>query len=127
MEKSFEDYWMGSTAKAPVMIKRFPGVTNWEPRMAMLIPTELTLRDMGNNELVKSCVKRGEVRSDRGVEVKNAKVDPNNFEGGDVGLKVTATNFAGGEDVIILVKFVEGKQAQGEFQNALKKNGWEAF
>ena len=112
-----------------MMIKRFPGMTNWEPRMAMLIPTELTFRDMDQNELVKNCVKRGEVKSDLGVEIQNSKVDPNNYESADYGFKITVTNFLdGGEDVIFLVKFVaSAKQSQDAWKSAFKKNGWEAF
>lgn len=128
VERSFEDYWMGETAKAPVMLKRFPGWSSWEPRMAMLIPTELTFRDMDNNELVQNCVKRGEVKSDLGVEVQNSKVDPNNYESSDYGFKITATNFLGGDDVVFLMKFESAaKQTQDAWKSAFKKNGWEAF
>lgn len=98
--------------------------------MAMLIPTELTFRDMDNNQLVKNCVKRGEVMSDGGVELTNATVDPNNYEGTDAGFKITATNFVGGEDVVFLLKFVPAaaaKQSQESWKSAFKKNGWEAF
>lgn len=114
--------------KAQVMMKKFPGVTQWEPRMAMLIPTELTLRDMNKNELVQNCIKRGEVSADQGVEVQNSKVDPNNYESSDYGFKITATNFTGGEDVIFLIKFVSGaKESQEAWKGAFKKNGWESF
>ena len=96
--------------------------------MAMLIPTELTFRDMDNNELVQNCVKRGEVKSDLGVEVQNSKVDPNNFESSDYGFKITATNFVGGDDVVFLMKFESApKQTQDAWKSAFKKNGWEAF
>lgn len=128
--RSFENYWMGVTVKAAVMVKRLPGGANWEPRMGMLISTELTFRSMDNNEQVLACVKRGEVSSDRGVEVMNATVDPGNYESADAGFKITATNFTGGEDVVFLVKFVSppaGKQSQEIWLGAFKKNGWEQF
>ena len=64
--------------------------------MAMLIPTELTFRDMDQNELVKNCVKRGEVKSDLWVEIQISKVDPNNYVSADYGFKITATIFLDG-------------------------------
>ena len=81
---------------------------------------------------MKDCVRRGEVKSDRGVELQNA----NNYGStvrsfdNDVGFKITATNFVGGEYVIFLLKFVPaaaGKQSQEAWKTASKKNGWEAF
>ena len=134
VEKSFDDYWMGSTAKGAVVIKRFPGTEDWEPRMAMCIPTELTLRDMDNNLLVKNTILRGNVNPNGGLEVQNSTVNPTEYSGSEVGFKITATAWGSGtdedpgeEETVFYLKFVDGKESLATFKNALKKNAWDTF
>ena len=143
VEKSFDDYWMGSTAKGAVVIKRFPGTEDWEPRMAMCIPTELTLRDMDNNLLVKNTILRGSVNPNGGLQVQNSTVNPTEYSGSEVGFKITATEWGSGtdddpgeEETVFYLKFVDsregsrvipGKESLATFKDALKKNAWDTF